>query len=107
MTSETGLVQRLSPDMTGAQRRQLRALGHGLDPVLMVGQKGISPNLIENFQAQILAHELIKVKVHERDEMDEVAQALFEATGAKLIQKIGKMLLFYQPHPDKPRIKLD
>lgn len=106
MNTDTSLVKQLSPELTGKQRRHLRSLGHGLDPVLMVGQRGISDNLIENFEAQILAHELIKVKVHEADEMDEVAQQLHEATGAQLAQKIGKMLLFYKPHPEKPTISL-
>lgn len=107
MSSDSDLVQRLSPKLTGKQRRQLRALGHALQPVLMVGQRGFSPTLLENFQAQLLAHELIKVKVHDLEEMDEIAQQLHDASGAQLAQKIGKMLLFYQAHPDKPRITLD
>lgn len=107
MSSDSEFVQRLSPELNGSQRRKLRALGHALDPVLMVGQRGFSPTLLENFRAQLLAHELIKVKVHELDAMEEIAQQLHEASGAQLAQKIGKMLLFYQPHPDKPRITLD
>jgi RNA-binding protein len=106
MTDEMNLVQRLSPELDGSKRRKLRALGHSLDPVLMVGQRGFSENLIENFEAQILAHELIKVKVHDLDDMDEIAAQIHEATGAQLAQKIGKMLLFYKPHPDNPKISL-
>jgi RNA-binding protein len=106
MNDTTNLVERLSPDLIGDQRRHLRSLGHSLDPVVMVGQRGISENLIENFEAQILAHELIKVKVHEADAMDTVAEELHKATGAQLAQKIGKMLLFYKPHPEQPKISL-
>lgn len=106
MNEQKSLVERLSPELSGKQRRHLRSLGHSLNPVVMVGQRGISSNLIENFEAQILAHELIKVKVHESDEMDEIAQELHDATGAQLAQKIGKMLLFYKPHPENPQISL-
>lgn len=106
MTTDADLIHRLSPDLSSGQRRQLRALGHSLDPVLMVGQRGYSENLVENFNAQILAHELIKVKVHDLDEMDEIAAQLHEATGAQLAQKIGKMLLFYKAHPERPKISL-
>jgi len=106
MPGSTELIHRLSPDLTNPQRRQLKALGHALDPVLMVGHRGYSENLIENFNAQILAHELIKVKVHDLDEMDAIAEQIHEATGAQLAQKIGKMLLFYKAHPDKPKISL-
>ena len=106
MSDQNSLVQRLSPDLSGGQRRHLRSLGHSLHPVVQVGQRGISDNLVENFEAQILAHELIKVKVHDPQAMESVAQKLHEATGAQLAQKIGKMLLFYQPHPEEPKISL-
>ncbi|AWV89610.1 YhbY family RNA-binding protein [Bradymonas sediminis] len=106
MPSNTELVEQLSPELDKAQRRQLMALGHSLNPVLMVGNRGYSENLIENFNAQILAHELIKVKVHDLDEMDDIAAKIHEATGAQLAQKIGKMLLFYKAHPENPKIVL-
>lgn len=79
---------------------------HDLKPVVMVGQKGISDNLIENVEAALLAHELIKVKVHDSSSLDATAEALHEATGAQLAQKIGKMLVFYKEHPEDPKIKL-
>lgn len=106
MPSNADLIQRLSPDLNNTQRRQLKALGHSLDPVLMVGQRGYSDNLVENFNAQILAHELIKVKVHDLEQMDEIAGQIHEATEAQLVQKIGKMLLFYKAHPENPKISL-
>ena len=101
-----GLVEELSPGMTGKQRRHLRALAHDLNPVVMVGQKGITAGLVEQVEAQILAHELIKVKVHDADEMDEVARQLHVATGASLVQSIGKNLIFFKPHPEEPAIRL-
>jgi RNA-binding protein len=104
--SDTSLVQRLSPELSGKQRRHLRALGHELNPVVMVGQRGISDNLIENLEAQLLAHELVKVKVHEPDAIEQSAAALCEASGAQLAQQIGKMLLLYKPHPEEPQIQL-
>ena len=106
MNDEKSLVHRLSPELTGKQRRHLRSRGHSLHPVVLVGQRGISENLIENFEAQILAHELIKVKVHDAGALEEVAEKLHEATGAQLAQKIGNMLLFYKPHPEEPQISL-
>lgn len=104
--SKTGLVRRLSPRLTGGQRRYLRGLAHELDPIVWVGQRGISDNLIENFRAGLLAHELVKVKVHGGDGMAEAAEALHEATGAQLAGKIGFILVFYKPHPEDPDIQL-
>lgn len=105
-SSTRGLVTRLSPRLTGKQRRYLRGLAHELKPIVLVGQRGLSDNLIDNFRAALLAHELVKVKVHEGDGLVEVAEALHEATGAQLAQKIGFTLIFYLPHPEKPEIRL-
>jgi RNA-binding protein len=102
----TGLVQRLSPKLSGKTRRYLRSLGHELKPIVLVGQKGVTNNLIENLEAALLAHELVKVKVHEGEEINEVAETLHNATKAQLAQKIGHILLFYRAHPEHPQIKL-
>lgn len=104
--STVGLVARLSPRLTGKQRRYLRSLAHDLKPIVLVGQRGLSEGLIENFEAALLAHELVKVKVHEGEGLVETAEAFFEATGAQLAQRIGFTLVFYKPHPKDPTIKL-
>lgn len=104
--STIGLVSRLSPRLTGKQRRYLRGLAHDLKPIVLVGQKGLSENLVDNFRAALLAHELVKVKVHEGDGLVETAEAFHEQTGAQLAQKIGFTLVFYQPHPEDPTINL-
>ena len=96
----------MSPRLTGKQRRYLRGLAHDKKPIVMVGQKGISESLIENFEAALLAHELVKVKVHGGDGLEEAAEALHKATGAQLAQRIGFTLVFYRPHPKEPTIGL-
>ncbi|MFU8807333.1 MAG: ribosome assembly RNA-binding protein YhbY [Bradymonadaceae bacterium] len=101
-----GLVQRLSPNLTGTSRRYLRSLAHGLKPVVMVGHRGVTDNLVANLESALLAHELVKVKVHEGEEIEAVAESLHESTGAELAQKIGHVLIFYRPHPENPQIKL-
>lgn len=106
MSQNGSYVKELSPQLSGKQRRHLRALGHALDPVVLVGQRGVSDNLVENLEAQLLAHELVKVKVHDADALEEVARRLCEATGAQLAQQIGGMLLLYKAHPDDPSISL-
>ncbi len=100
------MIRDLSSRLTGEQRRYLRGLAHDLNPVVLVGQRGISDNLIENVEAALLAHELIKVKVHGGDEIAAVAQTLRERTGAQIAQHIGHILVLYKPHPEDPEIKL-
>lgn len=105
-SEQTSLVSRFGDALTSGQRKRLKSLGHPLQPVVLVGQKGISPNLIENVQDALLAHELIKVKVHDSSMIDEAATAIHDQTGAHLVQHIGKILLFYKKHPEQPRISL-
>lgn len=100
------IVERLSPDMSGDQRRFLRGLAHDLKPIVWVGQKGVSEALLENVDAALLSHELIKVKVHDKDDLDAAAEALCEGTGAQLPVVIGKTLILYRPHPESPKIQL-
>lgn len=100
-----GLVEELSPALSGAQRRQLRAMAHEMKPLVLVGQRGVTENLIQNLNEQLLAHELVKVKVHDPDALEDVARTLAASTESALVQWIGKVLLFYRAHPENPTIK--
>lgn len=95
-------------DLTGKQRRALKGLGHRLKPLVMVGRQGKSEALIQELDACLLAHELVKVKVLEGCPVarDELGAALAEATGGALVQKLGRTLLLYRPHPEDPAIEL-
>ncbi len=100
------LVREHSPELTGKDRRDLRGRGHDLHPVVLVGDAGVSDGVVDQFEQQIEAHELIKVKVHAKSMIAETAHSLHEATGAQLAQSIGNVLLFYKPHPEDPAIEL-
>lgn len=104
--TESGLVQRLSPALSGKQRRYLRGLAHSLKPIVQVGHKGLSPGLVDSLSAALLTHELVKVKVHEGEDIEEVASGLASGADAQLAQKIGHILLFYRARPKKPTIVL-
>ena len=101
-----GLVEELSPALTGKQRRHLRALAHAQKPLVLVGHRGVTQALIENLDEQLQAHELVKVKVHDADGIEGVARELGEATNAALVQWIGKILLYYRARTDDPAITL-
>lgn len=103
-STRSEFARALSPDLSNAEREELKSLGQELDPVVLVGDRGVSENLIENFENQLLAHELIKVKVHHGEMVRPVARRLHEETGAQLVQSIGNALLFYSPHPDEPEL---
>ena len=80
----------------------LRARAHHLNPVVMVGQHGLTEAVIRETETALRAHELIKVRVlgDERDERLLIGEELCAATGAQLVQHIGKLLGLYRERPD-------
>ncbi len=86
-------------------RKALRAAGHHLSPVVQVGKEGLTPAVVAALDEQLLAHELIKVKVGSESPEDrfEVAAALAALPGAHLAQVLGRTMLLYRRHPAKPR----
>jgi len=84
--------------MTPAERKQLKARAHNLDPVVMIGAKGLTDEVVREVALALKAHELIKVRAPamERDERDTAFKALCEHTGAEPVQHIGKIFVLYR-----------
>ena len=95
-------------ELSGKARRHLRALGHHLRPVVLVGKDGVSSTLVGATQVALADHELIKVKLGENaaGSREELSKTLATQTGAAQIGLIGRVLLLYKPHPETPKIEL-
>ena len=93
--------------LSGKQKRFLRALGHSLKPVIMVGKSDVSEALVRETEEALESHELIKVKILESCLMDrhEVAEELCTAAHAELAQVLGRTLLLYRAAKE-PRLEL-
>jgi len=93
--------------LTSSQRRYLRGLAHDLKPVIMVGAKGVTEAVVQEFQLALDQHELVKVKVAgDRNDFAAAATSLAEAARAETVQTIGRMAVFYRRNLDAPRIAL-
>ena len=94
--------------LTGRQRRHLRALGQRLAATLHVGRDGVNDALVRQADAQLEAHELIKVRVSENapDSRHDVANALAERTSAQVAQVLGRTALLYRSRKEAPTIVL-
>lgn len=88
--------------LSSAQRRALKARAHHLQPVVMVGDAGLTPSVAQEIEIALKSHELIKIRVLGDDR--EVRAALFQAICTQLeaasVQHIGKILVIYRPRPD-------
>jgi RNA-binding protein len=94
--------------LTGKQKRFLRGRGHALKPVVQIGKQGLAAPLLREIEECLQAHELIKVRVLESAPLERraCAEAICAATGADLAQSVGRMLLLYRAHPEKPVLEL-
>ncbi|MDM1757403.1 MULTISPECIES: ribosome assembly RNA-binding protein YhbY [Acinetobacter] len=80
------------------ERKRLRQIGHALNPVVMIGDKGLSENVIEETNRALNDHELIKIKVSGEDREVRAAAIteIAKVTGAEVVQTIGKIALIYK-----------
>ena len=95
--------------LTIAERKVHRAEAHHLDPVVMIGNDGLTANVKKEIDAALKAHGLIKVRVQgdDRAARDEMYLALADELGAAPIQHIGKLLVLWRPIPPKAKTRSD
>ena len=91
--------------LTVAQRKEHRAEAHHLDPVVMIGNDGLTPAIKKETDAALNAHGLIKIRVlgDDRAKREEIYLALADELGAAPIQHIGKLLVLWRPKPAKAK----
>lgn len=94
--------------LSNPQKRYLRGLAHDLKPVLLVGAKGITDNLVAEAGIALEHHELIKVRIAagDRELRDEWIGELCERADATLVARIGHIAVLYRRSQDKPLIVL-
>lgn len=93
--------------LTGKQKRYLRGLGHDLRPVVLIGKSEITDTLLQETDAALERHELIKVKLLENSAADrrEAAAKLAVNLKAEVAQILGRTFLLYRASRE-PKIML-
>lgn len=89
--------------LTPAERSQLRAEAHALDPVVIIGDAGLTPAVVKEVDASLNAHGLIKVRVFgdDREARISIYETLCAHLKAAPVQHIGKLLVIYRPKKEK------
>lgn len=85
------------PPLTGAERTRLRGEAHHLEPVVIVGQNGVTDAVIEAIHAALCRHELIKVRMHEPDDKHALAEEIAQRAHAVLLGLRGHTLILWRP----------
>ena len=94
-------------NLTNKQIKHLRGLGHKLPALVLIGQEGITADLLKAISTELANHELIKVKIGTNSSVNkhDAALSIPKSTGSELVQLIGKTLLLYKANPERPKEK--
>jgi len=91
--------------LTPAERKVHRAAAHHLDPVVMIGNDGLSAAVTKETEFALNAHGLINIRVlgDDRNQRELMFQTLADQLNAAPIQHIGKLLVLWRPQPEKEK----
>ena len=94
--------------LSKAQLKFLRARCHDLRPVILMGQKGLTEELLAELDRALSHHELVKIKLatDDREQRKRLIDQICQQTGSEEVQSIGKTLSVYRINPDKAVIVL-
>ena len=94
-------------ELSPAARKQLKARAHALDPLVLVGGRGITPQVLAEVDRALAAHELIKLRAAglARQQRAAAMAAICAATGAQPVQLIGKMLVLFREKPAEASVQ--
>ncbi|MET0382366.1 MAG: YhbY family RNA-binding protein [Burkholderiaceae bacterium] len=86
-------------ELSPAERKERRGEAHHLDPVVMIGADGLTAAVLQEAEAAIKSHGLIKVRVFSDDRAAREAMLaeLADKLDAAPVQHIGKLLVLWRP----------
>ena len=81
------------------QKQFLKGLAHHLNPVVMLGNNGLTEGVLAEIDNALDYHELIKIKIAgaERETKQLIINAIVRETTASKVQTIGHILVLYRP----------
>jgi RNA-binding protein len=93
----------MAPTLTSRDRARLKAQAHALEPVVQVGNAGLTDAVVAEVHKALTAHELIKVKIGTDDRAERAALGddLCARTDAAAVHRVGKVLILFRARPDE------
>ena len=85
------------------QQQKLKAQAHSLKPVVLMGEKGLTGNVILEIDLALASHQLIKVKAGSlpKEEKQQIASEITQSTRSELVQIIGNTIVLYRRNQNK------
>lgn len=90
------------------QIKFLRAKCHDLKAVIMMGQKGLTEEVLNEIEIALTHHELVKIKLSadDRELRKQLITKICNESQSQEVQSIGKTLTIYRVNKNKPVIEL-
>jgi len=88
--------------LTNRERSRLKARAHVLEPVVQVGNNGVTDTVLAEIDRALTAHELIKVRVNVADRLErsEMCANICARADAAEVLRVGKILGLWRPRPE-------
>ena len=88
------------------QKKHLRRLAHPLNPIVMLGNAGLTDAVVAELDRALTDHELVKVtaRVGDREARNGALATLAGRTASELVQRIGHVGVFYRRRAELPKI---
>src|SRR4051812_4263553 len=88
--------------LSATERSALRSEAHALNPIVLIGEAGLSEAVIKEIDTALNSHGLIKVRVFGDDRQARIMmyETICSTLNAAPIQHVGKILVIYRPQSD-------
>lgn len=85
-------------NLSVSQRLALKGRAHALKPVVMIGNAGLTPAVLDEIERSLKSHDLLKIKVmsDDREVRATMLQEICTTLKAGPVQQIGKTLVIYR-----------
>ena len=82
-------------------------MAHHLDPVVIIGKRGLTDSVIQKIDDALLSHELIKIKFLEfQDQKKILSDEIVQRTQSEIVGRIGHVIMLYKQHPEEDKRKI-
>lgn len=93
--------------ISSSQRKYLRGVAHGLEPIVQIGSTGVSEGVLAAIDQALADHELIKIKFLDyKDEKEELCGLIAKETKSAIAGIVGHVAIVYREHSDPKRRRI-
>ena len=87
-----------APELSNAEKRDLKARAQRLEPMLKLGHAGMSVAFLKSLDSALTLHGLVKMKFTDfKEQKHDLAPQIAEKTASALVMQVGNVAVFFRP----------